>query len=158
MSIDTLVNEIDLVFPFVEMPPSSEITFHKAGCTECDYLRDDLEMYRSKEVTGELIRFLHQEMSHLSGKAWRWILPHYLKFCLTPAAEYSRMETEFLIYGLAPDLKFQAETRQRFSTLSKDQVNCLIHFLEWCLNRAYWKEYCSSDIDRGIVFMKSMLE
>jgi hypothetical protein len=158
MSIDTLVNEIDLVFPFVEMPPSAELTFHKVGCTECDYLRDDLEMYRSKEVTGELIRFLHQEMSHLSGNAWRWILPHYLKFCLTPEAEYSRMETEFLIYGLGPDLKFQAEARQRFSMLSNAQVNCLIHFLEWCLNHPYWKDYCSSDIDRGLDFMKSMLE
>jgi hypothetical protein len=40
---------------------------------------------------------MHQEMTCLSARGWSWALPHYLPFCLTPEAEYNRMETEFLI-------------------------------------------------------------
>ena len=152
---DALLKEIESAFPLVEMPPGIEIPFHKDGCIECDHLREDLEEYRGKEITGEAIRLIHQEMSHLSAKAWRWILPHYLKFCLTPEAEYNRMEAEFLIYSLGPNLKFQAETLQRLLILNRDQMNCLIHFLEWCLNHQYWKEYCPDDINRAINFLRN---
>ncbi len=98
----------------------------------------------------------YRQMSQLSAKAWRWILPHYLKFCLTPEAEYNRMETEFLIYSLGPTLEFQKETLERLSNLNKAQIDCLIHFLEWCLSQQHWKEYCPEDIERAINFLRTI--
>lgn len=153
---EALLNEVKLAFPLVEMPNGLDLPFHKDGCFECDSLRDDLEYYRGREITGEAIRLVHQEMSHLSAKAWQWILPHYLRFCLTPEAEYNHMETEFLIYNLRPDLKFQKDTIQRLSFLNKKQIYCLMLFLEWCLSQQYWKEYCPSDINRALDFLKTV--
>ena len=153
---DALLKEIESVFPLVEMPLGIDLAFHKHGCLECDELREDLEQYRDKEITGEAIRLIHQELSSLSAKAWRWVLPHYLRFCLTPEAKYNRMETEFFIYSLGPDLKFQQETLQRLSMLNKDQINCLVHFLEWCLNDEYWNEYYPEDINKAINFLSTI--
>ena len=154
---EALSKEIEEAFPLVEMPLDSELSFHNDGCLECDDLRKDIEEYRGKDITGEVIRLVHQEMSLLSAKTWRWLLPYYLKFCLTPEAEHNRMETEFLIYSLAPDLKFQMETLQRLSLLNDRQINCLIHFLEWCSIHEYWKEYCPDDINKALNFVKNIL-
>lgn len=153
MDTETLLEEIENVFPVVEMPPETELIFHKDSCHECVHLRADLEQYRDKMITGETIRLVHQEIYHLSSKALSWILPHYLRFCFTAEAEYNRMETEFLIYSLAPTLQFQRETLERLSTINKAQVDCLIFFLEWCLAQTYWKEYCPQELESAINFL-----
>lgn len=157
MNTNSILTEIESAFPFVEMPLGIELSFYKDGCFECDRLRDDLEQYRGKEITVEAIRLIHQEMSILSAKAWQWLLPHYLRFCLTPEAEYNRVETEFLIYNLGPALEFQKDTMQRLSLLNRDQINCLIHFLEWCANHQYWKDYCLEDINKARKFLSKVL-
>ena len=149
----SLLEEIENIFPVVEMPLETELIFHKNSCHECDYLRADLEQYRDKEVTGETIRLVHQVLYHLSAKALAWILPHYLRFCFTAEAEYNQMETEFLIYSLAPTLQFQRETFERLSTLNEAQVDCVICFLEWCLTQEYWKEYCPQELENAISFL-----
>ena len=63
------------------------------------------------------------------------------------------METEFLIYSLAPTLQFQRETFERLSTLNEAQVDCVICFLEWCLTQEYWKEYCPQELENAISFL-----
>jgi hypothetical protein len=158
VTIDTsaLLKEIESVFPFVDMPEKNEFLFHKNGCFESDGLQNDLEDYRNKEITGDTIRLVHQELSSLSAKVWRWILPHYLRFCLTPEAEYNHMETEFLIYSLSPSSKFKKDTFLRISLLDKDQINCLIHFLMWCENQQHWKGYCLEDISKAKKFLSSI--
>lgn len=157
-NIDTahLLKEIESVFPFVEMPSTSDFLFHQTDCFECEGLKEDVEHYRGKEITGHVIRSFHQEMSHLSAKAWKWILPHYLRFCLTPEAAYNRTETEFLIYSLSPELQFQRDTSQRLSGLNQVQVDCLIHFLDWCLSQQYWKDYCPHEIANAINFLRTI--
>jgi len=158
MTTDTcvLLKEIESVFPFVDMPGKNEFLFRKNGCFECDGLQSDLEGYRNKEITGEAIRLVHQELSNLSAKGWQWILPHYLRFCLTPEAEYNRMETEFLIYSLSPLPEFEQDTLLRLSLLDKEQINCLMHFLSWCENQQHWKDYCLEDIGRAQKFLSSI--
>ena len=151
----TLLKRIGSAFPSVDLPLRAEIAFHPRGCAQCADLVEDLEPYRGKDVDVSLIRSVYQEMPHLSAKAWRWLLPNYLRFCLTDEAVYSRMETEFLIYNLGPDLRFQVETTQRLSGLSFDQVSCLVEFLEWCLDHEYWSEYCPEDITKAIGFLKT---
>lgn len=156
ISKDNLFVEIESVFKLIEMPNADELTFHKVHCAECDDLREELLLCRGKSITGETIRLIHQELSLLSAKAWRWILPHYLKYCLTPEAEFNQMETQFLIYNLGADIQFQAELSQRLSLLNKDQILCLIHFLEWCSDQEYWQEFCPDSISRGINFLKHL--
>jgi hypothetical protein len=153
MDNDRLLKEIESAFPFVEMPDAQDLTFHQAGCHECEDLRKDIEDYRGKEITGQVIRFFHQEMSLLSAKAWQWILPHYLRFCLTPEALYDTAATQFLIYNLGPELQFQKDTLQRLSGFNQTQIDCLIHFLDWCLSQQYWKDYCPDAIERGMNFL-----
>ena len=152
IATNILLNEIESAFPFTEMSLDTDLLFYEKDFFECHDLLADIEQDRGKEITGNAIRVIHQEMSHLSAKTWEWVLPHYPRFCFTAEAEYNRMETEFLIYSLAPSLEFQAETWQRLSLLNINQINCLIHFLEWCSNHQCWKEYCPDGIDRGINF------
>lgn len=156
MNIQILLKEIKLVFPLVEMPIESEILHANNDCFQNEGLIQDIEEYRGQEISGEVIRLLHQEMSYLSAKAWRWVLPHYLMFCLTPEAEYNLMETEFLIYALSPSLEFQSDVKDRISLLNPAQINCLIHFFEWCQDHDHWKIYCPDDLDRGKVFLSNV--
>jgi hypothetical protein len=155
MNAEELLAEILEVFPPVEMPAGPELTFHAKGCHQCAYLAEDIENYRGKPIDGEAIRFLHQELSLLSAKAWRWIAPHYLSFCLTPEAEYNGMETEYLIYNLGPDERFREETLQRLSGLNKSQIGCLIHFMEWLASHPDWSEYCPENINKAIKFLSA---
>jgi hypothetical protein len=157
MLTEALSKEIESVFPFVEMPLGFELPFHGSDCIECYDLRNDLEEYRGKEITGDAIRLVHQEMSHLSAKAWVWILPHYLRFCLTPEAEHNRMEAQFLIYNLRPRAEFEMDTLQRLSLLDEKEINCLVHFLEWCSNHQYWKEFHSDDLNKAKNFLRGVL-
>lgn len=156
MNSQELKTEIEKVFPFINKPKGITISFHKDSCCQCRYLREDLEKFNGRELSPEAIRQIHQEMSCLSAAGWRWVLPSYLRYSITEAAEYSKIETEFLIYNLSPELKYQPETIQRLSALSKDQILCLLHFLEWCKQHKYWGEYCQEEICSGINFLMTL--
>jgi hypothetical protein len=151
-----LLKKIDTAFPSRDMPVLAELSFHKEGCHQCDDLREDVEFYRGKSIGGETIRLVHQEMSQLSAKAWQWILPFYIKYCLTDKGEYSRMETEFLIYSLSPAQKFELETSERLSLLTFDQINVVICFFELCLKQDHWRDLFSDDIDQAINYLKKI--
>jgi hypothetical protein len=92
----------------------------------------------------------------LSAKGWRWILPSYLRHCLNVDSTYDDMETEFLIYNLRPDLKYQKDTMSRLSLLNRRQIECLILFLEWCSSHSHWSTYCPDDITQAIAFMRTI--
>jgi len=158
MIIDTssLLKEIDSVFPFVEMSDENALVLHENGCLECNDLKNELKDYRNKEITGEVVRLLYIEMTSLSAKGWQWFLPHYLRFCLSPEAEYNRLVTELLIYSLRPSPEFEQDTLLRLSLLDKEQINCLMHFLSWCENQQHWKDYCLEDIGRAQKFLSSI--
>src|SRR3990167_1862995 len=126
MNTRDLLREVEIAFPFVPKPEGLEISFHKVGCHECDYLREDLADVKGSEVDANALRTVVQEMSSLSAKGWRWILPSYLRHCLSVDSTYDDMETEFLIYNLRPDLKYQKDTIARLSLLNSRQIDCLI--------------------------------
>ncbi|ABV35330.1 hypothetical protein Ssed_0719 [Shewanella sediminis HAW-EB3] len=156
MNTEHLRNEIEAVFPFIEKPKGLALSFHKDDCFQCGYLRDELEQYQGEEIPPEAIREIHQEMSCLSAHGWCWALPSYLRFCITEEAKYNQMETEFLIYNLAPELKHELETKQRLSSLNQQQILCLIHFLEWCQQDEHWGQYCPEEISSGIAYLSTV--
>lgn len=151
----TLADEIAAEFPILPMPPAARLVV--AGSIGGQFLIDELEMYRDKQIDGHAIRLVHQELPHLTAEGIQWVLPHYLRFCLTPEAQYNREETEYLVYHLGPSLKFQGDTAGRLSLLSSAQVRCLIDFLQWCGSDDYWREYCPEDLKRVEAFLATVL-
>jgi hypothetical protein len=156
--MDTLIllKNIEQVFPFVEMPPKDDLVFKKNDNVEFEDLREDIEQHRGGEISSEFIRLIHQELSLLSAASWQWLLPYYLRYCLTVDAEYSRMEVEFLIYSLGPVDEFKDDTVERLSRLNQHQVDCIVSFLQWCFDRQFWREYCGDDIERAMRFLLSI--
>ena len=146
MGAKELLEEVQRVFPPVEKPGGLELSFHKVGCGDCAYLRTELEKYTGRELPVDAIRWIATEMSCLSAKGWRWVLPSYLKWCVGVDDTYNGLPTEFLIYTLAPNIKRQKETRQRMSELNGEQIACLVHFIEWCASHEYWSDYCPEEI------------
>jgi len=157
MNTETLLQEVEKTFVPVKKPSGFAISFHKVGCDECDYLRNYLEVCTDPLLPPEAIRYMHGELSCLSAKGWRWVLPSYLHHCLAAdSTTDGDQATEFLIYNLGPDLKYQKETMQRLSLLNLKQIDCLIHFLEWCAQHAYWSTYCPENITNGLAFMRAL--
>nr|WP_308622731.1 DUF6714 family protein [Massilia rubra] len=138
------------------MPRKSDLRVHHDGCYHCDFLARDIDNFRGEPVGDAVIRVLHRELSSLSAKGWVWALPHYLPFCLRPEAKYDQSETEFLLYSLAPEKEFEADKRHQFSALSRQQVTCLIHFVEWLKGHPHWSAYCLSEIQTALDFLESL--
>jgi hypothetical protein len=155
MEAAALLREVDLAFPPVAKPKGLDLSFHRGGCARCDFLRKELQDCNATELPAEGVRQIHQDMSCLSAMAWRWVLPSYLKHCLR-ANDALRDETEFLIYNLGPEPKFEEETAGRLSLLNLEQLDCLVHFLEWCAAQAYWSRYCAEDIALAITFLRTL--
>ncbi len=151
-----LMEEVENVFPWVEKPQGESLSFHETGCLQCEFVRSDLAVYSDKELPVEAIRYIHQEMPCLSALGWRWVLPSYLRHCLTQEPDHDYGETSFLIYNLAPEPKYEAETRERLSALSTDQINCLLHFVEWCKEHPYWSDFCPNEIALAYEFLQSL--
>jgi hypothetical protein len=155
LSTQALLQEIETAFPILEMPSTDSLVIHDASCPDCSDLLIDLESWRGQAITDDEIRLIHQNLSHLSPSTWRWILPHYLRFCLTPIAEYNRMETEFLVYALSPEPEFVEVTWNKLSLLSEKQLACLVWFFEWLANHHFWREYCPENIVSALRFLRT---
>jgi hypothetical protein len=154
---DLLLAEIEAAFPREEMPAADELTISEEGWSECNNLRDDLDAIRGRPLTGETFRLVHQDLRCLSKKGLRWILPHYLRYCISAEGQYSRMETQFLIYNLSPKSSYREETLQRFKFLNIKQIECLCHFLDWCANHPHWREYLPADLQDAMGFMQLLM-
>jgi hypothetical protein len=140
MDTNELLTEIRIAFPLVQMPSKHDLRFHPDGCLQCDFISQYLDEHRGEVIDGPVIRYMSIEMTCLSTKGWSWALPHYLPYCLTPEAEYNQSETEYLIYNLGPNDEFKNETRARLSDLSKQQIDCLKHFLDWLSQHPKWSD------------------
>jgi len=156
MNFESLIKEIETVFPFVEKPAGINISFHKIDCYQCLYLRQEMEKYPVSELPKAALRYIHDELSCLSAKGWAWVLPSYLRYCVKSNSTYDGVETEFLIYNLSPELKYQKETLNRLSALNKKQILCLFHFIEWCEKHEHWSSYCPEEILRAKQFLLSV--
>lgn len=146
--------EIDRVFPRVPMPDRARLFDGKADPKMSAEILDDIERMGRDGVDGAAIRAIHQELSLLSAEMWRWLLPQYLKYCLTEEAQYNRFETEYLIFNLGPELQFQSDAKKRLSLLTNEQLLCLVHFLEWCRQDEWWADANAVDIDRAISLLR----
>jgi hypothetical protein len=155
MLTQVLLEEIAAVLPPVAKPARGEIAFHKDGCDQCKYLSEDLEQYQGETLPDKAIRHLHNEWSCLSAAATRWVLPSYLRRCLTQDL-YDPLETEFLIYTLAPEPKHELETTQRLSKLSHQQIGVLRHFLIWCREHPHWSKYCPDEVALATAYIERL--
>ena len=107
-------------------------------------------------MTGEIIRYLCIDMGCLSPQAWFWILPHYLRFCVTAGDQIDGLETEYLIYNFGTSPEHEAEKRKSLSLLNSEQVLCLVHFVEWVHAEEKWEKYFSEDLEKALRFLKTL--
>ncbi len=157
MDTEYLLREIESVFPPFDMPSGFELAPEFPRYIESEEIRNDMEEFRGKRIERDAIRTIHRYLPVLSTKGMRWILPWYLRYCLTDEAQkHSRIETRSLIYTLSPDTQFVSETLQQLSLLDISQLTCLIHFLEWCLSDEYWINSEPERIRAGIEFLMSI--
>jgi hypothetical protein len=154
MQTQALLEELALVFPPVEKPDARAVVYHESGCRQCDMLRDYLEKYSEPTLPDEAVRYLNDEWSCLSPKGMRWVLPSYLRYCILTETK-DGIETEMLVYSLGPALEHQAEERARLRGLTTAEVECLLHFLEWCSVHPEWSTYCPDAIARARAFVES---
>lgn len=154
MNSEDLLNDIERWFPFIKKPQGLELSFHKDDCQHCCYLRKEMEQY-GEIIPKEGLRWLHNELSCISSKGMLWVLPSLLRHCVQSNDTYDGLETEFLIYHLSPDLKYQKDASKQLSSLSKAQLSCLENFIGWCKNHEHWSNYCSEEIERAAKFLAS---
>lgn len=156
MDTADVLAEVNRVFPYVEKQTGIDISFHKFDCGHCQYLREDLEEFVGIKLPSKALRTVYGEMSSLSADGWNWILPSYLRHCLSVENNYDDLETEFLIYNLGPDEKYIEETLLRLAVFNIEQVDCIVHFLEWCGCHKHWSEYCPENIEKALAFMRTV--
>ncbi len=150
-----LLREVEEIFPFVDKPLGLELSFHKDDCYSCTALREELEPYNGKEIPPNALRLIHQEMSCLSAKGWSWVLPSYLRYCLTKGARNNEMEIEFLIYNFGPDDEYVCHVLERLSDLSEGQIRYLEKFFSWLEGQIQWSKYHREDIEKAIEFLRN---
>jgi len=156
MDANELLVEIRSAFPLVEMPSRSQLASHADSCHGCEELVEDLEQYRGKPVDEAVLRLVHQELVHLSAAAWRWLMPHYLSYCLTPRGEFTQMETQFLVLHLGPKAEYVQDTIGRLSLLNASQIGCLIHFMERLASHPDWSEYFPENINAALELLREI--
>lgn len=152
-----LLKRVESVFPYVEMPAHENLPFHKSNCRACGYFANDVEEYRGREVSSEFVRSIHQELPCASALATLWILPIYLRYCLTEG-QYSSTEVDYFIDGLRPEEKFKADTLERLSLLNSEQLKCIKEVLEWTLEFRMPRDGCVTDIEQAIDFVSFLCE
>ena len=157
MKAEDLEQELENVFPFTDKPKGIDLSFHQDNCLHCQFLRNDLEIYNDKRLNKEGIRELYNDMSCLSAKGWAWVFPSYLRLCLHQEASLFANETELLIYNLGPETECEEETKQRLSGFSHQQLQCILHFINWWQTNEHWSKYFASELERANSFISGLI-
>lgn len=159
MNVENIKEEILNTFEFIAKPKQGAFVAHRDNCSECQYLREAMDSYNEMELPPQALRYLHTELSCLSAVGFQWVFPSYLRYCVSDVAILYRedhLETEFLIYHLSPELKFQSDLIRKLSILESNQINCLISFIEWCQGCEWWAEYCPDNLSKAHDFLMTM--
>jgi hypothetical protein len=138
-----LIDHIDQVFKEVEFPRKDDLVDSTLPQQDSGVqVAADLECWRTRAPDESLLREMHQELRKLSAAATRWIVPHYLRYALTEQAKYSRMETSFFVLSLVARSKEEVQQiAMRLSSMSTEQIGCLVKVLEYLETDPDWAEY-----------------
>lgn len=147
----SLLDEIDSAFPHTKMPAT--VTRQAPRFIESREIDEDIEEFRFLPITVQAIRAIHLYLPVLSVEAMHWLLPHYLRFCISEEGKrYSRKETASLLCFLGPKPEDVDDTRIILSSLMNEQRICLIHFLAWCRSDNFWADMLDY-IDNALILL-----
>lgn len=155
MKIENLREEIENAFNFVAKPAHGVFLVRRDNRYDCQYVTDALDAYNEMELPPQALRYLHSDLFCLSPIGFRWVLPSYLRYCVSDTAILYRdelLETEFLIYHLSHDSQYQAEVMQQLAIMNSQQIDCLISFVGWC-KEGDWGEYYSDHLAKAHAFL-----
>lgn len=153
---DLLLKEINDVFPTIPMPSPAESTVHQNDCEPCDDVPRYFDIYRDSKIDTVFIRYMHKNLYQLSPLGFLWLLPHYLKYCLSNEWCYAEELVYFLVYHLSPSPQFENDAYIRFSELNAVQIQCLISFLNWCNETESYYD-SEEDTHKAFTFLKKLL-
>lgn len=159
MKTDTLLKEIDEVFQVVPMPSRINLTVHLKGCFDCEEVLDYLDYYRNRSLDGAFFMYMRRNLTSLSPIGFLWLIPYYLKYCLSFDWNFTEEPICFLIYTLNPPPEYEHDAFVRLSALNYRQIICLIHFLEWCNENENYASYSTEDDTENVfIFLKRILQ
>jgi hypothetical protein len=136
-SVEALLQRVQFVFPDFPMPPLDEMMSFTGGDVLCANFIEELDQYRFKAVDDALIRSSRLELYCLCPDAFKWILPHYIRYCLTAEILHTEDLVEFLVYFFKPAPEFLEDRLKRISALSIDQLTCVRDFFKWQVSSRY---------------------
>lgn len=142
VNADGIFQEIEREFPYVKCPQGLKLSFHEDECPHCYFLQHEMEQYGDR-IPRRGLRWLNDELSCLSSKGMLWVLSSLLRHCVASNDTYDGVETEFLIYHLSRDVKYQRDLIKQLSALSNTRTNCLAIFIECCCVQERWPVYCA---------------
>ncbi|WP_373994454.1 DUF6714 family protein [Duganella sp. Root1480D1] len=140
------------------MPSNELLTLHSDKCSECEYVRENIERFRSSCFGEAGAQVVYLELSHLTAQAWNWMLPHYLRFCISDEAKNESTLTAFFLYQFYPVQKLSQLISHKLFSLNMDQFLCLAHFLTWALNDPIRRDEDGEDIKDSITFLKELIQ
>jgi hypothetical protein len=156
--VNALINEVKVELYPMAMPASSHVIASDCSVVDCYGLLDDLEVFRGKPVSGDLIRLVHQRLLCLSPAGWRWVMPYYLIYCLSSEGQRNRFETEYLIYALSPSDEQHADVVGRLGLFDVAQLALVEKFLLYLASDPWWMSYCPLDLERAVNFIRVLVE
>jgi hypothetical protein len=153
-----LIDHIDHAFKEVEFPPKEGLVDSTLPQQDSGFqVAADFECWRTRTPDESLLREMHQELRKLSAAATRWIVPHYLRYALTEQAIYSRMEISFFVLSLVARSKEQVQQiATRLSSMSTEQIRCLVNVLEYLGADTDWAEYMGEDIEAALATLRGL--
>jgi hypothetical protein len=134
ISEQLIIEEIDKAFPPVDMPVRQKLYCSDGQLRDPDQLEEDLDCFRRKLVNRELFYWVHDELILLSPETWRWLIPNYVKFCLTREGYYNEFPEQpanALIWVLGCESAESTQLELRLAFFNKGQLGCLLKFVDW---------------------------
>ena len=153
-----LIDRIDQAFKAANFPRKGDLVDGSLSRQDCGVeVAADLELWRERTPDESLLREMHQELRKLSPDATRWIVPHYLRYSLTEKGKYTRMETSFFVLSLVSHSDEEAQQiAKRLSSISGEQMECLVEVLEYLKVESDWAEYMGEDIEAALATLRSI--
>lgn len=134
---------VEDVFPYLTQRPANVLKEFTTDDLVMRSLSEGLQSYMDAKIPIDGVRYIHAELSNLSGSGIAWVLPSLLRRAILSEQRFDTLH-EFLIYDLEFEERRIEDIKCRYSQLSIEQIKCLACVLE------YFSEVHGQDVARAM--------
>jgi hypothetical protein len=149
-----LLKMLHSAFPAMSLPTFTEMIEFSGEKTMCANFVNELELYRFKDVNEELIRSSRLELFCLCPNALKWILPHYLEYCIASERRLSDEYVESLVYFFNPEPERFSDAQKRISSLTESQLECVVTLFRLKVEGDEWFQVMLDEFNGAINFVE----